>query len=153
MCIRDRGSFHRHGHCQRLQRPTFMDCYGFNSAPTVRENHTVTGSHSGRSNIAIPEQLSRFIGPSAFTSAPITPPRMPRRHRLGLGAPYRSLHHPFPQRSWPYQEHRLACTLHAFTVRQLRIREPATPRDRELSSRGIIAFSLPTLSFSPRCRR
>ena len=43
-----------------------MDFYGFNSAPTVRENHTVTGSHSGRRNITIPDQLSRFIGPSAF---------------------------------------------------------------------------------------
>ena len=43
-----------------------MDFYGFNSASTVRENHTVTGSHSGRRNITIPDQLSRFIGPSAF---------------------------------------------------------------------------------------
>ena len=43
--------------------------YGFNSAPTVRENHTVTGSHSGRRNIAISDQLSHFIGPSAFPSA------------------------------------------------------------------------------------
>ena len=43
-----------------------MDFYGFNSAPTVRENHTVTGSHSGRRNITIPDQLPRFIGPSAF---------------------------------------------------------------------------------------
>ena len=66
---RGQGSFHRHGHCQRLQRPTSMDLYRFNSAPTVRENHTVTGSHSGRRNIAIPDQLSRFIGPSAFISA------------------------------------------------------------------------------------
>ena len=49
-----------------------MDFYGFNSAPTVRENHTITGSHSGRRNIAIQDQLSRFIGPSAFTSAPTT---------------------------------------------------------------------------------
>ena len=43
-----------------------MDFYGFHRAPTVRENHTVTGSHSGRRNITIPDQLSRFIGPSAF---------------------------------------------------------------------------------------
>ena len=111
MCIRDRrrglGLFHRHGHCRRLQRPTSMDFYGFNSAPTVRKNHTTTGSYSGRRNIAIPDQLSRLIGPSAFTSAPITPPRMPRRHRLGLGAPYRTLSRPplaFPSDlSWrPY---------------------------------------------------
>ena len=46
-----------------------MDVYGFHRAPTVRENHAVTEWHSGRRNIAIPDHLSRFIGPSAFTSA------------------------------------------------------------------------------------
>ena len=136
-----------------------MDFYGFNSAPTVRENYTVTGSHSGRRNTAIPDQLSRFIGPSAFTSAPTTssadtttPPSrawsaLPYPLKTTLSSSIRAflepLHHPFPQRSGPYQDHRPACTLHAFTVRQLRIHEPATPRDREPSSRGIIAFSLP----------
>ena len=30
-----------------------MGFYGFNNAPTVRKNHTVTGSHSWRRNIAI----------------------------------------------------------------------------------------------------
>ena len=54
-----------------------------------------------------------------------------------------SLNHPFPQRPRPYQDHRPACTLPAVTVRQLRIREPTTPRDREPSLRGIIAFILP----------
>ena len=34
-----------------------MDFYGFNSAPNVRENHTVTGSNSGPRNTAIPDQL------------------------------------------------------------------------------------------------
>ena len=34
-------------------------------------------------------------------------------------------------------------------VRQLRTREPATPHDREPSSRGIIAFSLPPLFLGP----
>ena len=71
---------------------------------------------------------------------------------FSIGPFLESLHHPFPQRSWPYQDHRPACTLHAFTVRQLRIREPATPRDRGPSSQGIIAFS-PSSSLAPRCRR
>ena len=53
------------------------------------------------------------------------------------------LHHRFPQRSWPYQDRRPACTIRTFTARQLRIREPATPRDGEPSSQGIIEFSPP----------
>ena len=65
---------------------------------------------------------------------------------FSIGPFLESLHHPFPQQSRAYQDHRPACTLHAFTVRQLRIREPATPRYTETSSRGIIAFSL-SLSF------
>ena len=62
--------------------------------------------------------------------------------------------HPFPQRSWPYQDHLPACTLHTFTVRQLRIREPATSSDREPSSQDIIEFRpSPRFCFYPRCRR
>ena len=57
--------------------------------------------------------------------------------------------HPFPQRSWPYHDHRPACTLHAFTVRQIRIREPATPRDREPSSQGIIEIAPPPFFLPP----
>ena len=43
-----------------------MDFYRFNSALTVRENYTATCSQTERRNITIPDQLSRFIGPSAF---------------------------------------------------------------------------------------
>ena len=140
-----------------------MDLYGFNSAPTVIENHTVTGSRSGRGNIAIRDQRSRFMRRSTFTSAPITPRRCHDATVLCWGVlPYpfkttlsfsigfflESPHHSFSQRSRPYPDHRSACTLHAFTVPQLRIREPATPHDRELGSRGMIAFSLPPLFFS-----
>ena len=70
-----------------------------------------------------------------------------------IGPFLESLHHPFPQQSWPYQDHRPVCTLHAFTVRKLRILETATPCDRKPSSRGIIAFSPLPLLFGPRCRR
>ena len=67
---------------------------------------------------------------------------------FSIGFFLESPHHSFSQRSRPYPDHRSACTLHAFTVPQLRIREPATPHDRELGSRGMIAFSLPPLFFS-----
>ena len=142
-----------------LQRPISMDLYGFNSAPTVRENHTVTGSHSGRRNIAIPDALSRFIGPLAFTSAhttsstdTTTPPArawgasphpFKTTRSVSIGPFFELLHHQFPRRPWPYQGHLLACTVHDFTERQLLFSELATPRDREPSSRGIIAFSPP----------
>ena len=66
---------------------------------------------------------------------------------FSIGFFLESPHHSFPQLSRPYQDHRSACTLHTFTVPQLRIREPATPHDREPSSRGMIAFSLPPLFF------
>ena len=90
-------------------------------------------------------------------------PPVPRRHRLVLGASCRTRSRPllaFPSDfSWsphttrslndpgPIQTIVQPAQLHAFTIPQLRIREPATPHDRESSSRGMIAFRLPPLFF------
>ena len=106
-----------------------------------------------------------FIEPSAFTSAPTTSsadtttPPLPAWNafpyplkttlNFSIGPFLEPLHHRFPQRSLPYQDRRPACTLRTFTARQLRIREPATPRDGEPSSQGIIEFSPPFLFLPP----
>ena len=69
----------------------FFGLHDFNSAPTVRENHSVNRSHSGCRNTAIPDHLSRFIGHRLSPALLPHPPRTPRRHRLGLGGPHGTL--------------------------------------------------------------
>ena len=115
-----------------------------------------------QTNYLVSSDHRPFISALTTSSADTTTPPLPAWNAFpyplkttlsfSIGPFLEPLHHPFPQRSWPYQDHRPACTLHAFTVRQLRIREPATPRDRGPSSQGIIAFS-PSSSLAPRCRR
>ena len=60
------------------------------------------------------------------------------------------LHHPVPQRPWPYQDRPLDCAFHVSMERQQRIRVSAKPQYREPSSRGTTAFqrTLPC----PYCR-
>ena len=148
-----------------MQAPSTTNFYGLlrlNSAPTVREKHTVTGSPSGRRNITIPDQLFRFIGPSAFhqrsyilrgyhdaTASGLERLPVPLKTTLSfsIGPFLEPLHHRSPQQSWPYQDRRPAYTLRTFTARQLRIRESASPRYGEPSSQGIVEFS-PPVSFS-----
>ena len=155
---RGQGSFHRHGHCRRLQRPTFMNFYGLTtplpsakSTPSpVRPRGAATSPF--QTNYFVSSDHRLFI--SALTScADTTTPPLPAWNAFpyllkttlsfSFGPFLEPLHHRFPQRSWPYQDRRPACTIRTFTARQLRIREPATPRDGEPSSQGIIEFSPP----------
>ena len=73
---------------------------------------------------------------------------------FSIGPFLEPLHHRFPHQSRPYQDRRPACTIRTFTSRQLRIREPATPRDGEPISQGIIESTPPPrfVCFYPRCR-
>lgn len=83
----------------------------------VRDQHAVTDSFWERRNVLFQDLPSRFIGPV------FVPPS----------------HHPVPQRPWTYQDLSPACAPHVFTERQLPIRVPTTPQDKDSSSRGVTA--------------
>ena len=70
-----------------LPAPSTTIFYGrqrLQQRPYRPRNHTVTGSHSGRRNTVIPDHLSRLSGHRPSPALLPHPPRIPRRHRLGL---------------------------------------------------------------------